>query len=154
MMERIKGAALWSFGRLPTSVKLRLVRAGTPTFTVGAMVCIERNGSIVLTRSPHKKGWALPGGLLKRRESPAEAARRELQEELGVAVTLEEPPVYVLDVVAQRCDVVFRARLANGDEPAPASFEVTECRWFDRSQLPTLHAHSSRALEELSASKR
>jgi ADP-ribose pyrophosphatase YjhB (NUDIX family) len=154
MTDRIKTAALWTFGRLPPSVKVRLVRLGSPSFTVGAMVCIERNGSILLTRSPHKRGWSLPGGLLKRGELPADGARREIFEELGVSAALEEPPAFVLDVVAQRCDVVFRARLADGDEPAPASYEIEVCRWFALEQLPVLHSHSTRALEAVQILKR
>jgi 8-oxo-dGTP diphosphatase len=151
MAHRIKAAALWGFGRLPLAVKVQLVRAGSPSFTVGSMVCIERGDSIVLTRSPHKTGWSLPGGLLKRREAPADTARREITEELGVTVILEGSPAYVLDAATQRCDVVFVGRLLEGQEPTAASYEVSECRWFDRAHLPVLHSHSVKALEALAA---
>ncbi|MCU1344261.1 MAG: hydrolase [Acidimicrobiia bacterium] len=153
-VDRLKGAALWSFGRLPGPLKVRLVRLGSPSFTFGAMVCIERDGSLLLTRSPHHRGWTVPGGLLKRGEDPADGARREIFEELGVRVVLDGPPAYVVDAARQVCDVVFQGRLAEGDEPSATSYEVSECRWFRLDQLPPLHQYSSRALTALRDTKR
>ena len=149
-LDGVKGRALWLFGRLPMPLKLRLVRAGAPSFTVGAMVCIERDDEIIVTRSPHKPDWSLPGGQLRRREEPADAARREIVEELGVRVDLLGDPVYVLDVQTQRCDVLFHARLSAGEtEPHEVSFEITEWRWARRDALPLLHPHSAKAMAAL-----
>jgi ADP-ribose pyrophosphatase YjhB (NUDIX family) len=118
------------------------------------MVCIERDGSLLLARSPHTRGWTVPGGLLKRREDPADGARREIMEELGVRVVLEEPPAYIVNPKRQVCDVVFRGRLADGEDPRPASYEVIECRWFPLDELPPVHPHSAEGLEALREAKR
>ncbi len=67
------------------------------TVIVAAGVVTEGN-KVLLTRRPegtHLAGaWEFPGGKLEAGESPEEALRRELAEEIGVKVTVGE----VLDV--------------------------------------------------------
>jgi 8-oxo-dGTP pyrophosphatase MutT (NUDIX family) len=57
-----------------------------PTQHVGALVAIRVNDSVLLLRSSYRSRWNFPGGGVKRGESPDEAARRELVEELGLVV--------------------------------------------------------------------
>jgi 8-oxo-dGTP diphosphatase len=60
-----------------------------PVVGVGAVVV--RDGRALIVRRAHepRKGeWSLPGGLLDLGESLAEAARREVKEETGLAVRL------------------------------------------------------------------
>jgi len=59
---------------------------------VGVGGLIHRNGAVLLIRrkfEPNKGRWSLPGGLLEVGEDPAEAARREVREELGLEVEME-----------------------------------------------------------------
>ena len=51
----------------------------------GVKCVIEYNDSILLVRISYAhKGWTLPGGGVKRRETFEEAARREAKEETGI----------------------------------------------------------------------
>ena len=53
---------------------------------------IHRDGAMLLIKrkfEPNRGRWSLPGGLLEVGEDPAEAARREVMEELGLEVELE-----------------------------------------------------------------
>lgn len=116
---------LTGFRALPSPLRRLVVRTGTPHFTVGAVVLLYRNdpgedavprGSLLLLEQRHTGRWALPGGLLRRRECPLDAARREVAEETGLDLAPEQlsaatPSAYV-DAVARRVDVVFLGRCA------------------------------------------
>jgi ADP-ribose pyrophosphatase YjhB (NUDIX family) len=46
----------------------------------------DDEGRILLVKPTYKDGWDIPGGYVEPGESPAQAAAREVVEELGVAV--------------------------------------------------------------------
>jgi len=48
----------------------------------------DENGRILLVDPGYKPGWDLPGGMAEANEPPADTARRELREELGLEVHL------------------------------------------------------------------
>lgn len=130
-----------------------MVRTIAPAFTVGAVCAIERDdGALLLVRLSYRHSWGLPGGLLKRGETAAEAARREVLEEAVLDVELVGDPAVVVDAKAQRVDVVFRARPAPGVDPASAraaSPEIVEVGWFPADALPDLQFETSGALVAL-----
>src|SRR5690606_9648623 len=96
----------------------RIVRAVSPSFTVGAMCFIERpDGALLLVRHSYRDRWGVPGGLLQRGEDVEEGARREVREEVGLEVELLGEPAVVVDAAPQRVDVVFRARPAIDVDP-------------------------------------
>ena len=77
--------ALGLFRRLPRRVRRFIIHAATPSYTVGAVAVLRRSdGRIALVEQRHSPGWALPGGLLSRRESASAALVREIVEELGI----------------------------------------------------------------------
>ena len=153
MPSGLHRASLRVFGWLPPKVRRVAVRFITPSFTVGAMCAIERaDGQILLARQVYRQRWGLPGGLLNRGEGGAEAARREIVEEVGLSVELVGEPATVVDAQARRVDLVFRARLADpgdADDARPTSPEISDVGWFDRSALPELQHESIQALAAL-----
>lgn len=153
MLERLHVAVLHLFQRLPTWGRRRIVRTIAPSFTVGAMCFIERaDGSLLLVRHAYRRHWGVPGGLLKRGEGVDDGARREVFEEVGIAIDLVGEPVVVVDAEPQRVDVVYRARPARGTDPddaEPQSPEIVEARWFPRDALPDLQHETAGALVTL-----
>ncbi|MGQ0833191.1 MAG: NUDIX hydrolase [Microthrixaceae bacterium] len=153
MIRRGHLLLLLLFRRLPVRARRRVVRTLAPAFTVGSMCCIEDDaGRLLLVRQSYRNRWGVPGGLLRRSEEPEVAAHREVLEEVGVAVELVSEPCVVVDPLARRVDLVFRARLADGVDPAravPGSPEIVEARWFPMSELPELQPETSGALEAL-----
>jgi ADP-ribose pyrophosphatase YjhB (NUDIX family) len=144
------------FDKLPVTWRRRAVRAIAPTFSVGAICCIERgDGAILLVRQCYRRRWGLPGGLLQKGESAHDAVRREVTEEIGIEVQLLGEPAVVVDGNARRVDVVFRGRLldaADADRVRPSSPEIDEARWFHASELPELQAEAAGALVTLARS--
>ena len=149
--HRTQSLLLAGYKRLPQVARTFLIRWGTPSFHVGAICIVERaDGHMLLVRQSYRRdGWGFPGGLLRRREEPADAARRELQEELGIDVELDGLPVIVIDVDMRRIDVVFSARLSEGSDPPERtthSPEISEARWFPPDGLPDLLPEATAAL--------
>ncbi len=142
MFARLHVLVLKLYKRLPTFGRRLIVRTIAPSFTVGSMCVIEReDGDVLLVRHVYRSRWGVPGGLLKRGEEAADAARREVLEEVGLRIDRIGEPAVVVDAEPQRVDIVFRARPAvdaDGNESAPASPEILEARWFPAAALPAL----------------
>lgn len=142
---------LW--GIVPRLVRRWIVRCIAPSFTVGAACVIEDDaGSILLVRLSYRRGWGLPGGLIKRTEDVATCARREVKEEVDLDVDLLGEPAVVVDSRPQRVDVVFRARPATtGVGVRASSAEILEARWFPADDLPELQHEAISALMALAS---
>ena len=154
MARRTQTVLLAGYKRLPQVARTFLIRRATPSFHVGAICVVERaDGHLLLVRQSYRRdGWGFPGGLLRRREEPADAARRELREELGIDVELDGLPVVVVDAAMRRIDVVFNARLEEGSalpERTAHSPEITDARWFPPDGLPSLLPEATAALIEM-----
>lgn len=156
MRRRLYTAFLGFYRRLPRNVRRRLVRLVAPSYTVGAICVIERpDGAILLVKQAYRDNWGLPGGLLNRGEDPAEAARREVLEEVGLSIDLVGEPAVVVDVAPQRIDIVFRARPvdhAQLENVRPRSPEIRELRWYAPDALPELQFETADALVALARS--
>jgi len=50
----------------------------------GVVVAVYVGPALLLVRSSYRRGWHLPGGGVRRSETPEAAARRELAEEIGL----------------------------------------------------------------------
>lgn len=138
------------YRHLPKLGRRWAVRIIAPSFTVGAMCIIERpDGAVLLVRHLYRRKWGIPGGLLARRESPEDAARREVWEEVRLRVELQGEPAIVVDPEPQRVDIIFRARPAadaDVDNVGPGSVEIVQARWFPLGELPELQHEAAGAL--------
>ncbi|MBS2017325.1 MAG: (deoxy)nucleoside triphosphate pyrophosphohydrolase [Deltaproteobacteria bacterium] len=111
------------------------------TVIVAAGVVIEDRGVLLSRRKSgtHLAGmWEFPGGKVEAGEDPRAALVRELEEELGIAVTVGE----ILDVTFHRYDdadkavllLFFEATRVPGS-PEPRALDVAEVAWFGRDGL-------------------
>ncbi len=143
------------FGRLPRRVRVLAVRAGTPGYTVGALVLLQREGdraSVLLVHQRHTRQWALPGGLLRRGEGAPEGLQREVLEELGLTLDTSHAVGVIVDPRPRRVDVLFAATLAaDAAEPEPHHVEVAAVRWCRLGELPPVTAITTQVLGEYEA---
>lgn len=109
----------------------------TPVRVVAAVV--ERDGKLLLgLRPPEKRHgglWEFPGGKLDRGETPAEAARRELAEELGVDVTEVGDRLLAIGDAPAPFVIEFFPVMMTGE---PSALEHAEVGWFTPDELATM----------------
>jgi 8-oxo-dGTP pyrophosphatase MutT (NUDIX family) len=138
----VRKSAMNAFRHLPPPVRRRLVRLGSPAFTVGTVAVLQRDdGQIALVEQRHTGAWALPGGLIGRGEQAAAALVRELCEELGLRLDPAALPVPAAVVTpgARRVDVVYRIAVGAGPPLVGADdVEVLRTGWFPLDALPAV----------------
>lgn len=106
-----------------------MIRLGAPTFSLGAIALIEYDGRMLALRQTHRRGDSLPGGLVDRHEHPADAVRREVLEETGLAIDPGDVVATVFETRLRHIDVIFRVVCDAEPVVAPAS-EATGFRWL------------------------
>jgi 8-oxo-dGTP diphosphatase len=150
---RLHRAAIAGLYLLPRWLRVLVVRTVTPSFSVGAMCLIEDGeGRVLLVRQPYRAGWGLPGGFLKRGETPEACAVREVREEVGLDVELTGLAQMVVDERARGVEAVFRARAVRAADlgrVGPVSPELVETGWFEPDALPALQKETARAIDLL-----
>ena len=104
----------------------------------GIKCLITFRGRILLVRHTYgPRAWDLPGGGMKAGESPLDAARREMQEELGLGEAQWRPGGELRGTDSFRHDCVhcFRADLASA-EITRDPVELAVAEWFAPDALP------------------
>lgn len=100
-------------------------------------IILNSAGEVLLLR--HSYGpevWGLPGGGMKPGEDPAECARREVREELGLTLS-EVTPIGTLEETLSGAPHTAHLFAATTDaEPEPDRREVLEARFFRADALP------------------
>ncbi len=122
-----------------------------PVLVVAA--CIVRSDSVLLARrhqpslaEAHLK-WELPGGKVRLGETPQEAIKREIQEELSTVINVVRLLPHLQTNLYHRPDgsvghflvVAFESVLATGSsKPRPSDESVEEFKWIERDEVNEL----------------
>jgi len=103
---------------------------------------IENNGKILVCRGLKDEIWEFPGGRLHNDEIPQKGLAREILEELGISVSVDNPlhvcrSLFVRDN-SYRILIAYRCSVLNGGEARIDETELEELRWVSREELATL----------------
>lgn len=128
---------------------LRLaVRVLAPRHYVGAVgAVVNDEGKVLVAKHAYRTDfpWGLPGGWVNAGESPADAVRREIAEELKLDVTIERLllcdviPSVARSIAPRHLGVAFLCRLAGGE--IRMSGEIVGVDWIDPAANPYELAH-------------
>jgi 8-oxo-dGTP diphosphatase len=101
------------------------------------VVAIFVGPDLLLVRQSYRKGWHLPGGGIKRGETPEAAARRELAEEIGLIAPALVPAGVASGVWDGRRDRVhvFELRLKEVPELRVDNREIVTIRFTKPGEL-------------------
>ena len=108
------------------------------TFLVGVTGIIfnDRNEILLFKHTYRSHAWSLPGGYLKSGEHPKEALEREIKEESGFVVSVDESLKTRTDRDSARLDLCYTGMLIGGN--FTPTHEVSEYGFFTRGTLPLL----------------
>ncbi len=105
------------------------------------MVLENSHGELLIVKAGYKRYWTLPGGVIDPKESPRQAAIREVNEEVGLTIKPED--VDFLQVMYRSSDIVdtyqfiFKAPL--GEAMAEAivlqESEIEACNFVSKEQV-------------------
>jgi 8-oxo-dGTP diphosphatase len=109
---------------------------------VAASVLVEQEGKVLLVKRvmmPLQGTWTLPAGFVEAAEDPREAAKREVLEETGLVVEINE----LFDVIYGRehergasIVIVYCAKVLGGE--LQAQDDAADARFFGPDEIPEL----------------
>ena len=100
-------------------------------------VLTDREQILLVRHTYGSRAWDLPGGLLKRGETPLSAARREMEEELGMGWAEWRPLGELRGRVNRRHDTIYIYRAEVADPPLRLDpGELQTAAWFSHDALP------------------
>lgn len=141
----------------------RLAKPATPPKHLVSYFAVVDCGHILLVDHKNAQLWLPSGGHVELDEHPRRTVVRELVEELGLEIALEDvaPPVMVtvtetVGLTSGHTDVSLWY-VVQGDRSAPLAFdrsEFNDARWFPFSQVPLERSepHLKRFLAKLAPS--
>lgn len=131
-------AKIYKALHLPKNLQLSIMNLTQDRFLVGVTgVILDSDNKILLFKHTYRSHpWSLPGGYLKAGEHPREGLEREIKEESGLIVSVDESVKTRTDREFARLDLCYTGVLIGGE--FTPTHEVTEYGFFAVDELPLL----------------
>jgi len=139
---------------LPKNTQLFAMRFLQDQFLVGVTgIILNEQKEILLFKHTYRShAWSLPGGYLKAGEHPREGLEREIKEESGLVVSVDENLKIRTDRDTARLDICYIGILIGGD--FVATKEVSEYGFFAMDKLPLLRQNQVFLIDEVLKEKK
>ena len=99
-------------------------------------IIIFEDKEILLVKNVASKHWSLPGGHIKKNETPEDCIAREIKEELSISVKLKYKLGDFLSRQEGKKDTVYIFVVKVLDKSFKKTYELEDAKWFDISNLP------------------
>ncbi len=131
-------AKIYKALHLHKGLQLFIMRFFQDQFLIGVTGIIfnDKNEVLLFKHTYRLHAWSLPGGYLKSGEHPAEALEREIKEESGLVVSVDESLKTRTDRDTARLDMCYTGILIGGD--FKPTNEVSEYGFFTQDKFPLL----------------
>lgn len=131
-------AKIWRILHLPKFIQLFVMRISQDQFLIGVtgIILNDKNEILLFKYNYRQTEWGLPGGFIKAKEHPQEALEREIEEESGFIVSVDEELKIRTDRETARMDIGFLGKLMGGEFRKSA--EVVDAKFFAFDDLPLL----------------
>jgi len=124
----------------------------TPRHSVSvAAVIVDDAGKVLLTQRVDNGHWEPPGGVLELDESIEDGLRREIREETGLEIDIDQLTGVYKNMRRGIVALVFRCRLTDPTAEVGLSPEVRRFRWADARQAKAVmdEAYAVRVIDAL-----
>jgi ADP-ribose pyrophosphatase YjhB (NUDIX family) len=135
------------WGRTPYFLRVRIIRATQPKFTVSvaAIIVNEKNEVLLLDHVLRPFfNWGIPGGFINAGEQPETAISREIREETGLE--LESVKMIRIRTTNRHVEILFRAGAVGA--AAVKSREINRLGWFRVGEMPEQMSRTQKHLIE------
>ena len=135
------------WGRTPYFLRVRIIRATQPKFTVSvaAVIVNEKNEVLLLDHVLRPFfNWGIPGGFINAGEQPETAISREIREETGLE--LESVKMIRIRTTNRHVEILFRAGAVGA--AAVKSREINGLGWFRVGEMPEQMSRTQKHLIE------
>jgi len=141
-------AKVWKILKLPVGLQLFFMHFFQNQFLVGVTGIIfnDKHEILLFKHTYRQHSWSLPGGYMKSGEHPAEALEREIKEESGLVVSVDESLKTRTDRTSSRLDMCYIGVFIGGD--FTPSHEVSSYGFFSQDTMPLLRSNQVFLIEE------
>ena len=150
-------AKLYKALRLSKNIQIWIMRIFQDKFLIGltGIIFNEKREILLFKHSYRAHAWSLPGGYMKGGEHPKEGLEREIREESGLVVSVDQQLKTRTDRDGTKIDICYIGVLIGG-EFIP-THEVSEYGFFPQDKLPLLRSNQvlliDMAINELNVRK-
>ncbi|MCL4339229.1 NUDIX domain-containing protein [Patescibacteria group bacterium] len=129
---------IWRILSLPKGVQISIMRLFQDQFLIGVSgVIFDEHDQILLFKHSYRRtAWGLPGGYLKAKEHPVNGLEREIEEESGLMISIDDKLRINLDKDSSCLDISYVGTFIGGE--FKSSDEVIDFGFFNLENLPLL----------------